>query len=76
MKMTPCPFKLEELTVRSYRHLCSPTATAFEKHPQAHIPRQQTAADGFEDQLHALIYYHLQEVYLRQGAFFIRFSTK
>ena len=59
--MAPHPFKLGELTARSYKYLCSPLRRALTTVPKLTSRGNRPLQMDFEDQLHALIYFHLQE---------------
>lgn len=59
--MAPHPFKPGELTARSYKHLCSPLRRALTTVPKLTSRGNRPLQMDFEDQLHALIYFHLQE---------------
>ena len=59
--MAPHPFKPGELTARSYKYLCSPLRRALTTVPKLTSRGNRPLQMDFEDQLHALIYFHLQE---------------
>lgn len=59
--MTPHPFKLRTLTARSYNRLCSPLCLALAGLPKLTSRGNRPLQMEFEDQLHALIFFHLQE---------------
>ena len=59
--MAPHPFKSGKLTAHSYKRFCSPVHLALERIPKLTSRSNRTLQMEFEDQLHALIYFHLQE---------------
>ncbi len=59
--MAPHPFKSEKLTARNYKHFCVPLHLALERIPKLKSRSNRPLQMEFEDQLHALIYFHLQE---------------
>ena len=59
--MTPRLFKPGKLTARSYTHLCFPLRRALTTAPKLTSRGNRSLQMDFEDQLHALIYFHLQE---------------
>ncbi|RPI68734.1 MAG: IS4 family transposase [Geobacteraceae bacterium] len=61
MKMAPHPFKSGKLTAHSYKRFCSPLHLALERIPKLTSRSNRPLQMEFEDQLHALIYFHLQE---------------
>ena len=61
MKMTPHPFKPRNLTARSYKRLCAPLSLALADIPKLTSRGNRPLQMEFEDQLHALIFFHLQE---------------
>ena len=61
MKVAPYPFKPGKLTARSYTHLCFPLRRALASVPKLTSRGNRPLQMDFEDQLHALIYFHLQE---------------
>src|SRR5574340_56454 len=61
MKMTPHPFMSRKLTARSYNRLCSPLFLVLAGIPKLTSRGNRPLQMEFEDQLHALIFFHLQE---------------
>ena len=61
MKIVPHPFKSGKLTAHSYKRFCSPLHLARECIPKLTSRSNRPLQMEFEDQLHALIYFHLQE---------------
>ena len=59
--MAPHPFKSGKLTAHSYKRFCSPLHLALERIPKLTSRSNRPLQMEFEDQLHALIYFHLQE---------------
>ena len=59
--MIPRPFKPRTLTARSYNRLCSPLCLALAGLPKLTSRGNRPLQMEFEDQLHALIFFHLQE---------------
>ena len=59
--MTPHPFKPRNLTARSYKRLCAPLSLALADIPKLTSRGNRPLQMEFEDQLHALIFFHLQE---------------
>lgn len=59
--MAPHPFKSGKLTAHSYKRFCSPLHLALERIPKLMSRSNRPLQMEFEDQLHALIYFHLQE---------------
>lgn len=59
--MAPHPFKSEKLTARNYKHFCVPLHLALESIPKLKSRSNRPLQMEFEDQLHALIFFHLQE---------------
>ena len=59
--MTPHPFKPRKMTARSYNRLCSPLCLALAGLPKLTSRGNRPLQMEFEDQLHALIFFHLQE---------------
>ena len=59
--MVPHPFKLEKLTARNYNHFCVPLQLALESIPKLKSRSNRPLQMEFEDQLHGLIFFHLQE---------------
>ena len=59
--MAPHPFKPRKLTDRSYKRLCSPLCLALADLPKLTSRGNRPLQMEFEDQLHALIFFHLQE---------------
>ena len=59
--MAPHPFKPRKLTDRSYKRLCSPLCLALADVPKLTSRGNRPLQMEFEDQLHALIFFHLQE---------------
>lgn len=59
--MAQYPFRLGRLTANSYNRLCAPLHGALETLPQLTSRSNRPLQMEFEDQLHALIYFHLQE---------------
>ena len=59
--MIPHPFKPRTLTARSYNRLCSPLCLALAGLPKLTSRGNRPLQMEFEDQLHALIFFHLQE---------------
>ena len=52
---------LINLTARAYNRLCSPLNTALASTPKLKSRSNRPLQMEFEDQLHILIYFHLQE---------------
>ncbi len=61
MKMAPHPFKSGKLTDHSYKRFCSPLHLVLKRIPKLTSRSNRPLQMEFEDQLHALIYFHLQE---------------
>lgn len=61
MKMKPHPFKPRTLTACSYKRLCAPLCLALADIPKRTSRGNRPLQMEFEDQLHALIFFHLQE---------------
>ena len=61
MKTVPHPFKPGKLTARSYIHLCSPLRRALTTVPKLTSRGNRPLQMDFEDQIHALTFFHLQE---------------
>jgi hypothetical protein len=59
--MAPYPFKPGQLTARAYYRLCRPIRLALAGIPKLTSRGNRPLQMEFEDQLHALIYFHLQE---------------
>jgi len=59
--MAPHPFKSGKLTAHSYKRFCSPLYLALERIPKLMSRSNRPLQMEFENQLHALIYFHLQE---------------
>ncbi len=59
--MIPHPFKPRKMTARSYNRLCSPLCLALAGLPKLTSRGNRPLQMEFEDQLHALIFFHLQE---------------
>ncbi len=59
--MAPHPFKPRLLTARAYQRLCLPLRLALAGIPTLTSRGNRPLQMEFEDQLHALIYFHLQE---------------
>ena len=59
--MMPHPFKPRKMTARSYNRLCSPLCLALAGLPKLTSRGNRPLQMEFEDQLHALIFFHLQE---------------
>lgn len=59
--MIPHPFKPKNLTARSYKRLCAPLCLALADIPKLTSRGNRPLHMEFEDQLHALIFFHLQE---------------
>ena len=59
--MAPHPFKSEKLTARSYKRFCIPLHLALANIPKLKSRSNRPLQMEFEDQLHALIFFHLQE---------------
>lgn len=59
--MTPHPFASRKLTARSYKRLCSPLCLSLTGPPKLTSRGNRPLQMEFEDQLHALIFFHLQE---------------
>ena len=59
--MIPHPFKPRKLTALSYKRLCSPLCLALAGLPKLTSRGNRPLQMEFEDQLHALIFFHLQE---------------
>ena len=59
--MIPHPFKPRTLTARSYNRLCAPLCLALAGLPKLTSRGNRPLQMEFEDQLHALIFFHLQE---------------
>ena len=58
--MIPHPFKPKKLTARSYKRLCAPLCLALADIPKLTSRGNRPLHMEFEDQLHALIFFHLQ----------------
>lgn len=61
MKMAPHPSTLGELTANRFNRLCAPLHLALDIIPKPKSRSNRPLQMEFEDQLHALIYFHLQE---------------
>lgn len=59
--MAQHPFKPRKLTARSYKRLCAPLCLALAGIPKLTSRGNRPLQMEFEDQLHALIFFHLQE---------------
>jgi Transposase DDE domain len=59
--MAPHPFKSGKLTDHSYKRFCSPLHLVLKRIPKLTSRSNRPLQMEFEDQLHALIYFHLQE---------------
>lgn len=59
--MAPYPFMPGKLTAHSYNQLCSPLSLALENVPKLTARGNRPLQMEFEEQLHALIFFHLQE---------------
>ena len=59
--MKPQPFKPGKLNARSYKRLCAPLCWALKKITKLKSRGNRPLQMEFEDQLHALIFFHLQE---------------
>ena len=59
--MIPHPFKPKNLTARSSKRLCAPLCLALADIPKLTSRGNRPLHMEFEDQLHALIFFHLQE---------------
>ena len=59
--MAPHPSKPRKLTARSYKRLCAPLCLALADIPKLTSRGNRPLQMEFEDQLHALIFFHLQE---------------
>jgi len=59
--MAPHPFKSGKLTDHSYKRFCSPLHLVLKRIPKLTSRSNRPLQMEFEDQLHTLIYFHLQE---------------
>ncbi|MCL2458754.1 MAG: IS4 family transposase, partial [Desulfobulbus sp.] len=59
--MATFPFKPKQLTPRNYKRLCAPLCLALTNIPKLAARGDRPLQMDFEDLLHILIFFHLQE---------------